>query len=385
MMTVWTRRRVNVVVRAGLCGWLGLGGTAVWAASPRELVDRGNAAYSAGRFEEALAAYEEASVDLPESAELLFNRGACYHGQGDYAKAAEAFEQAAVKTRDLALEAKCRYNLGNVAFRESERQRDGDLKKSLAACERSIRYYQEALERAPDFKEAAENIEIVRLVVKAILDEIKKQEEAAKKEQDAQKQAAEQIKQLIEKQQAASEQREALAEQKQKPTADSEALKREAQDQADAQRALQEETEQTGQNLQASPSTPSPADQARQHLAQASQKQEAAADKLEQDDLGGAGSDQAGAIDDLKKALASLAGEQEGEPQQPESDQDQSQDQQPSEGEQDPPEEGEPEDEQEEAMMPSQDEARDILEDEQDNKRRRQPARAGYRPVEKDW
>ena len=41
------------------------------------------------------------------------------------AKAVEAFQDAAVKSRDTALEARSRFSLGNCAFREAERQRDG--------------------------------------------------------------------------------------------------------------------------------------------------------------------------------------------------------------------------------------------------------------------
>ena len=111
---------------------LGFGGTA-HAASGADLVAEGNRAYQREDYEKALAAYDRASVEAPEAPQIYFNKGAVYYMQGDYTKAREMFEQAALKAKDLELEAGSQYNLGNCAFRESERQRDSDLKKSLAA------------------------------------------------------------------------------------------------------------------------------------------------------------------------------------------------------------------------------------------------------------
>jgi len=57
------------------------------AASARKMVSRGNTAYAAGQYDEALEAYDAASVEAPESARIYFNKGAAYYRQGDYSSA----------------------------------------------------------------------------------------------------------------------------------------------------------------------------------------------------------------------------------------------------------------------------------------------------------
>jgi len=86
-----------------------------------------------------------------------------------------------LKSQDTKLEAKCNYNLGNCAFRECERQKDSDLKKSVEACKQAIGFYKNALRLNPEMAEAARNLEVARLTMKAMLDEIKNREEAEKK------------------------------------------------------------------------------------------------------------------------------------------------------------------------------------------------------------
>ena len=127
----------------------------LYGASSADLVNKGNTAYLAGKYDEALFAYEEASVEAPESPHIYFNRGAALYQKGDYSGAIEAFEKAALKSKDIQLEAKSRFNLGNCAYREAERQQDSNLEKALEACTKSIRHYQEALELDSDLKEAA--------------------------------------------------------------------------------------------------------------------------------------------------------------------------------------------------------------------------------------
>ena len=156
------------------------------AAGARELVAQGNAAYQQGQYDKALDRYEEATVELPESPRLYFNRGAALYRQDDYPAAREAFREAALRARDPELTARAKYNLGNCAFREAQRQRDSDLAKAIEYSRESISHYQEARDLAPGFKEAAENIEIVRLYVKNLLDEQKKQQEQQQQDQDQQ-------------------------------------------------------------------------------------------------------------------------------------------------------------------------------------------------------
>ena len=84
-------------------------------------------------------------------------------------------------------------------------RQDSDLKKALEECNKSIRHYQEALALDPGFHQAAENIELVRLVLKTILDEINRQKKAQEQQNEAMQRAAEQLKELISRQKAYNE------------------------------------------------------------------------------------------------------------------------------------------------------------------------------------
>ena len=119
------RRGLLLIVIIGMV--LSLTSTAVHAESAADLVSRGNESYLKGKYDDAISAYEEASVDAPESPYIYFNRGTALYKKGDYSGASEAFEKAALKSKDPGLEAKSKFNLGNCAYREAERQKDSDL------------------------------------------------------------------------------------------------------------------------------------------------------------------------------------------------------------------------------------------------------------------
>jgi len=157
---------------------------ALLAEPAHQLVARGNEAFSAGDYEKALSLYEEASVELPESAQVYFNRGAVLYKQENYEKAIEEFKDAALKSVEPGLTSRAKYNLGNCAFRQAQRQRDSDLKEAVEKCQESIAFYREARDLDPEYKKAAENIEIVRLYLKVLFDEQKKKEEQNDKEQE---------------------------------------------------------------------------------------------------------------------------------------------------------------------------------------------------------
>jgi Ca-activated chloride channel family protein len=368
------------------------------AASSTRLVDRGNAAYAAGKYDEALDRYREASIDAPESAQIAFDRGAAYYRKGDFAKAAEFFKQAALKARDVKLEAKSKYNLGNAAFREAQRQQDSDLKASLEACRRSIEHYHDALELDPEYRRAAENIEVVRLTMKAILDKIKKQEEEAKQHQQAQQGAQKALKQLIEKQQQALDRSRALT--KRRDSTHRAERSKEIGKLASQQRQIENETRSVSRNLtkgaQKPPKAPSPAEEARRHLDQAAKDQDAAAGKLDQKQSAAAQPDQEAALKELKQAQSALkqqgpqAGGQKKQAQQGQG----GRKNQPASSPQASPQQAPPTKPQAQPsggrqppqLAQTNDSAQDILEEEKENReRRRMPMAGGYRPVDKDW
>ena len=358
----------------------------VFADSPAELVRQGNTAYLAEKYDEALAAYEEASVEAPESPHLYFNKGTALYQKGDYAGASQSFEKAALKSRDLQLEASSKFNLGNCAFREAERQQDGDLQKALESCGKSIQYYQEALELDPDFSAAAENIEVVRLVMKSLLDAINKQKEAQKQQQEANQKIAETLKELIAKQNDALNRNRRLEQERNRKGASPE-LQGMTEELIQDQKDLQTETEDLEKDIpkpqnQNAPSQESPV---ATHLKNAVKEQQAATGNLEQQNSAAAEKNQEKAVEELEEALSALSSGQQcksPDPQQQQQQQGEQQQQQEATADKRPEEGG---DEQEAAAQMG-DDARDILDEEKENKKqRRMQSAGGYRDVDKDW
>ncbi len=362
---------IVAIILLGLCRTL-------HAASGADLVAEGNRAYQREDYEAALAAYDKASVEAPEAPQVYFNKGAVYYMQGDYTKGREMFEQAALKAKDLELEAASQYNLGNCAFRESERQRDSDLKKSLAALERSIRHYQRALELNPSLKNAAHNIEVARLTMKQILDEIKKQEEQARKQQAEQEKQAERLKELIQRQEQLAHETEALGEKEQ---ARPKALQEDAKGLAGTQAKLRDDTQGLADEMQPRPNA-APAAGIKKHIEQAVSDQDMARKDLERTKLPEAHSAQERAAEELKRALAALRGQgEEPEQQKMQGKQDQQQ------GGQQHPEDNRDTGPEQQAQTLAQDtRAHDILEEERENREQRQvPAAGGAWRVDRDW
>jgi len=378
-----------------------------WSAladSAGSLVATGNRAYQAGKYEDAIVAYDKASVKVPESPMIYFNKGDVLYRKGDYAAAAGMFEKAAGKSKDLSLEATARYNLGNCAFFEAERQKDSDLKKAIASCETSIKHYHDALKLNPDYKAAAENIEIVRVRIKSLLDEQKKKAEEADKQQKAQQETMERLKQLIEKQDKALEKNKELAKEKNEK-GDSADVQKKASDQAGEQKEIQKETgklseqmKETAKAAQQQQQKPqnqqqqNPAEEVAKHLDNAARQQGEASDNLEKKDLEKARPEQTEASRELREAMKAMSEkkpqDQSGQNQQQDQKQ---QEQQQQQGEQQKKEEqqqdgGKQGEQGKEEAAAVDEQARDVLNEEKENKEMRDRQRnAQYRDVDKDW
>ncbi len=412
-----------------------------------DLVARGNAAYADGRFDEALTLYDEASVTMPESPRLYFNRGAVRYRMEDYAAATEDFKEAAVRAKEPALTSRAKYNLGNCAFRQAQRQRDSDLKKAVEHCQESIAYFQEARDLDSEYREAAENIEIVRLFVKVLLDEQKKKEEEQQQQQEEQENLVQKLQKLIKRQHELIGKNGRLRINRPDPAdaltmeAWHETLQALAGEQGTLRTdtgAVLDEMRQTASQIRqqaaaagaqgAPPQQGNPADAAAfaekldaaaGHVVNAMTDEQQAQRAMTTDQQETALSQQASAVRNLEEAVKELADDQQQDQQQQSGDQDQQdqeqeqeqeqqdqQDQQDGEQEQEDQEQQEQQeqqDEQEQDPQDSQDqqqdqqseqeemEARaerveDILDEEKENQKQRQPVRPGRgRPVDKDW
>lgn len=293
------------------------------AESAGSLVESGNAFYSAGEYDRALEAYDQALAEEPEAGEVFFNKGNVFFQKGEYDKAREAYQAAALRTKDLAVEAAAHYNLGNVIFSEGQKEISADPKKTLSQWGQSIQHYQEALRIAPQLKEAAQNIEVVRLALKDLADRLKRAEEAAREQQRQREELQKELDEVIREQEAAIKGNDAL--QQKAAESPGESVTGEARELAADQEQTRQKTGKIAEKVkelqaqsQQSPQQPQPGPAAAEgHLEKARDAQQAAVQELEKTELEKAREDQEEALKHLKEALNNPDASQKGQGQCP--------------------------------------------------------------------
>lgn len=149
----------------------------VFAESVEDKVLMGNKKYAQGNFNEAINEYDQALIDKPDAMRPKFNKANSYYRLDDIAKAMDLYEEVATGTRDMSLVAKAKYNTGNCYFQRGSKQRDSDLQKALDDMKTSITFWRQVLDIEPENKKAAKNIEVARIVIKDILDQLNKQKQ----------------------------------------------------------------------------------------------------------------------------------------------------------------------------------------------------------------
>jgi hypothetical protein len=162
------------------------------ADSARETLRQGNGLYGEGKYAEAINKYNDALVEQPQVVEPKFNKANSYFRMDDLGEAVDLFQEVAGKSKDMKLVAKAKYNLGNCLFQRGVKQRDSDLQKAVDDMKTSITYWRQVLELDPKNEKAARNIEVARLTIKDILDQIKKQQDQQKQDPNQPKQQQQQ-------------------------------------------------------------------------------------------------------------------------------------------------------------------------------------------------
>ncbi len=343
------------------------------ADSPGKLVSRGNGSYRRGEYDKAVEWYEKASVRAPESPIVAFNTGNAFFMKEDFAEARERFEDAALQSRDLSLEAKAWYNMGNCAFRQGGRQADSDMEKALEFYEEAVRFYMTALEKDPEIADAAHNLEVTRLMIKDLLDRIKKQQEEMRKQQEKMKEIVDSLLALIDREEKAINKGTGLAGDGAKQRKDwRKKLKSLGDDQTGIMNGTGEVRDRLGQMFQ--DQQPPQAAQAVSHIDTSLAGQDEALKDIEGQRPAAAVADQEIAREQLEKAVEALTQGQ----------------QKPQEGGEKPQQDRAQQDQEQQQQQPEQrkrdETAEAILDEEKENReKRRKQARGGYRAVEKDW
>lgn len=147
----------------------------VYDGAARDLVRQGNRLYAEGEFSRAIGKYDGALVEQPAAAQPEFNKANAYYRLDDLAAAMELYRNVAATSRDMELVSKARYNLGNCCFQQGMKQRDSNLQKAIDDLKTSIAHWRQVLDIEPNNEKAARNIEVARLIIKDILDQLNKQ------------------------------------------------------------------------------------------------------------------------------------------------------------------------------------------------------------------
>jgi Ca-activated chloride channel family protein len=171
------------------------------ADSARLSTSQGNQLYGQGKFDEAIGQYDQALISRPEALEPKFNKANSYYRLDDLGQAINLYREVAAESKDMKLVTKAKYNLGNCSFQQGSKQRDSNLQKAIEEMETAIGQWRAVLDIEPENEKAAKNIEVARLIIKDILDQLKNQQDP-NQPQDPNQQQQNQQQQQSQQQQA---------------------------------------------------------------------------------------------------------------------------------------------------------------------------------------
>jgi len=148
-----------------------------FAGSAQVSTSQGNRLYGQGKFDQAIKQYDQALIDSPQALEPKFNKANSYYRLDDLEQAMNLYRQVAADSKDMKLVTRGKYNLGNCWFQQGSKQRDSNLQKAIEDMETAIGHWRSVLDIDPENQKAAKNIEVARLTIKDILDQIKNQQQ----------------------------------------------------------------------------------------------------------------------------------------------------------------------------------------------------------------
>jgi len=124
-------------------------------------------AYNRGEYSLAQKEYKAAAEEAPDNAQLQFNLGAATYKEKKYKEALTAF-QTAMKVREVPLQNKAYYNIGNTLYRQGQETEKFKPQNTIKHWEESIKAYEGALKLDPDDKDARFNQEYVKKKLEAL-------------------------------------------------------------------------------------------------------------------------------------------------------------------------------------------------------------------------
>jgi hypothetical protein len=89
----------------------------------------------------------------------------------------DLYRHVAAESKDMKIVAKAKYNLGNSYFQQGSKQKDSNLQKAIDDLKTAIGSWRSVLDIEQENKKAARNIEVARLLIKDLLDQLNKQQQ----------------------------------------------------------------------------------------------------------------------------------------------------------------------------------------------------------------
>ena len=213
-------------------------------------------AYRSGKFEDAYGQFQQTLKTHPESRaedKLQFDSGAAAYKLKDYSKAMESFSQALL-SRDIGLQSKGHYNLGNTLYQRGEAQKSDD--KKLSDWTNALDHYEQTLKLDPQNKEAKDNYDYVKKKIEELKNKKQdqpspspspqqKNEQNKQDKQDKQQQQNQQNQQQKEQQQQQQNQQQQQGQGQQQQKDQKQSQDQQSQGQSGNQKDQQEKNDQT--------------------------------------------------------------------------------------------------------------------------------------------
>lgn len=162
-------------------------GSIAWL-DPHAPTREGNRLFAAGNYDDAVAKYDEALVDHPDSDLLHFNLGDAEYKRGKYDQALAAFQQVRPGENDTAAAARTAYNVGNATYRLAEGLAASDPQKALEQYAAALVAYRRAIVAAPDDLDAKLNYELVMQKRAELQKKLEEQQQQQQNQQDQKQQ-----------------------------------------------------------------------------------------------------------------------------------------------------------------------------------------------------
>ncbi len=143
--------------------------------NPAKLVATANQHYANGDYQSALDAYNQAELAQPDAPELAYNRALAHYKLNQLTDAENLLNQA-LTTRDPALEADIKYNLGNVAYTQAL-EKQSNTTEAIDLLKKAITRYRDSLDINPDDEDARANIHTAQTLIKDLLNKQKEEQE----------------------------------------------------------------------------------------------------------------------------------------------------------------------------------------------------------------